>query len=201
MPALKQCTAATGQDNACANAQNVCYRYIEGDITNQADFDVYDVREPSNDPYPPGNYESYLQRSDIRSAIGAKQQFEMCSNDPYEAMASTGDNSRSFLNTLSQVVQSGIQVTLAAGDADYICNYVGGFNVANALTWSQSSTFKSKALSSYTVNGVAKGLYKTVGNLSWLQVYGAGHEVPYYAPEAGLQYFKQTMQKKPLSST
>jgi hypothetical protein len=35
-------------------------------------------------------------------------------------------------------------------------------------------------VSSYTVNGAAGGTFKTVGNLSWLRVFGAGHEVPYY---------------------
>jgi len=37
------------------------------------------------------------------------------------------------------------------------------------------------ATTSYTVNGTAGGLFKTLDNLSWIQVYGAGHEVPYYS--------------------
>jgi len=88
-----------------------------------------------------------------------------------------------------------------AGDADWICNWFGGLAVANAITYSGSSTFNSKAVTNYTVSGVAGGTFKTVGNLSWLRVFGAGHEVPYYQPEVALQVFKQTMQKKPLSST
>lgn len=82
-----------------------------------------------------------------------------------------------------------------------ICNYLGNFNVANSLVWPSSATFKSKTLSSYTVNGTAGGLFKTVSNLSWLQVYKAGHEVPYYQPALALQAFKQTLGKQPLSST
>jgi Serine carboxypeptidase len=39
--------------------------------------------------------------------------------------------------------------------------------------------FQAEAVSSYTVNGSAAGTYKTVGNLSWLRVFGAGHEVCY----------------------
>ena len=84
---------------------------------------------------------------------------------------------------------------------DFICNYIGGFNVVNAISWSGQSTFSAKTLSSYTVNGNASGLFKTYENLSWLQVYEAGHEVPYYQPQAGLQYFNQTMSQKPLAST
>ena len=88
-----------------------------------------------------------------------------------------------------------------AGDADWICNYLGGFNVVNALPWSQQSAFANLQLKSYTVAGTARGLYKSLANLSWLQVYAAGHEVPFYQPATALQVFKQTMSKAPLSGT
>jgi carboxypeptidase C (cathepsin A) len=77
-------------------------------------------------------------------------------------------------------VQSGIQVLIWAGDADWICNWFGGFDVANGIQYSGSSTFGSKAVQNYTVNGKAGGEFKNVDNLSWLRVFGAGHEVPYY---------------------
>ena len=78
---------------------------------------------------------------------------------------------------------------------------VGGFNVVNAISWPSQSTFSKTALKSYTVSGTARGLFKSVGNLSWLQVYAAGHEVPFYQPATALQVFKQTMSKTPLAST
>jgi hypothetical protein len=56
-------------------------------------------------------------------------------------------------------------------------------------------------VTSYTVNGTAGGTFKNVGNLSWLRVFGAGHEVPYYQPAVALQVFTQTMQKKAIFST
>ena len=90
-------------------------------------------------------------------------------------------DSRSTLSQLSSVVSSGIQTLLWAGDCDYICNFIGGQAVAEAVSWSGQSAFQNMALSSYTVNGNAGGLFKTVENLSWIQVYGAGHEVPYYS--------------------
>jgi carboxypeptidase C (cathepsin A) len=85
------------------------------------------------------------------------------------------------MGELSSVIQSGITVLLWAGDADWICNWIGGLGCANAASWSGQSTFSKMAMSSYTVNGVAGGLYKTLNNLSWLTVFGAGHEVPYYS--------------------
>ncbi|GAB7350124.1 hypothetical protein MBLNU459_g0788t1 [Dothideomycetes sp. NU459] len=201
VPALADCSGITGDNSACESAQTTCYNDIEGPISETGDFDVYDVREPSDDPYPPETYVTYLQSSSVMSAIGAKATYAECPDAPYEKFSNTGDDSRSFMATLGDVVESGIQVLLWAGDADWICNYQGGFNVANALTWASKSTFAKKALSSYTVGGTSYGLFKTVSNLSWFQVYAAGHEVSYYQPEAALQAFNQTMSKKGLSST
>jgi carboxypeptidase C (cathepsin A) len=98
-------------------------------------------------------------------------------------------------------VQSGIQVLIWAGDADWICNWFGGLAVANGIQYSGTSTFASKAVESYTVSGTASGTFKNVGNLSWLRVFGAGHEVPYYQPAVALQVFTQTMQQKAIFST
>jgi carboxypeptidase C (cathepsin A) len=78
------------------------------------------------------------------------------------------------------VVQSGIQVLLWAGDADWICNWFGGLAVANAVDFDGSAAFAAKEAVNYTVDGVAGGTFKTEGNLSWLRVFGAGHEVSYY---------------------
>lgn len=110
-------------------------------------------------------------------------------------------DSRSFLTQLSSVVQSGIQVVVWAGDADWICNWFGGLAAANAITYSGSSAFNSAALAPYTVSGTEGGTFKQSGNFGFLRVFGAGHEVPFYQPQVALQVFKQTMNQKPLSST
>ncbi|KAE9368214.1 carboxypeptidase-like protein S1 [Stipitochalara longipes BDJ] len=201
LPLLQKCTSVTGSNSACENADNTCYNDIEGPLSEVADFDVYDIREPSNDPYPPETYVTYLQSQSVMTAIGAKSTYAECPDAPYEKFTSTGDDARSFLATLSTVVQSGITTLIWAGDADWICNWFGGLAVANAITYSGQSTFQNKAVSSYTVAGTAAGTFKTVGNLSWLRVFGAGHEVPYYQPAVALQVFKQTMSKQAISST
>jgi carboxypeptidase C (cathepsin A) len=91
LPALNACVSS-GSDSDCSNAQNSCYNDIEGPISQAADFDVYDVRQPSNDPYPPSMYVSYLQSSAVRKAIGAKQTYQECPNGPYQQFSSTGDS-------------------------------------------------------------------------------------------------------------
>lgn len=200
LPALKQC-AASGSNSDCTNADNACYDAVEGPITQASDFDVYDVRLDSNADDPPETYADYLARSDVTSKIGARSKYTECPNGAYQKFSSTGDNPRSLLPELSSVVQSGIQVVVWAGDADWICNWVGNYNAAQNVAFNGQNAFRAASLAPYNVNGVESGTFKTQDNFSFLRVYKAGHEVPYYQPALALQVFKQTMSGQALSST
>lgn len=90
LPAVKQCLSS-GSDSDCTNAADTCGQ-IESSIQQAADFDVYDVREPSNDPYPPSTYSDYLADSSVVKAIGAKSTYQECPNGPYNKFSSTGDS-------------------------------------------------------------------------------------------------------------
>lgn len=70
-----------------------------------------------------------------------------------------------------------------------------------ALESIASPAFVSAALKDYTVNGKKYGEYKNAGNLNWLRVYAAGHEVPAYQPQAALAAFTSIMSKQALSSS
>ena len=206
LPPLQSC-ASSGSDSACSNAESVCYNDIEGPLSQSADFDVYDIREPSDDPYPPSTYNSYLARPSVTKAIGAQSTYSECPSAPYNEFSKTGDStylpslplnmqprhrhltnlisvfftdSRSFLSELSAVVSSGVTTLIWAGDADWICNWLGNEVAADAISYSGQSQFQSAPLQPYTVNGNQGGTFKNVGGLSFLRVFGAGHEVPYY---------------------
>jgi carboxypeptidase C (cathepsin A) len=174
LPALQQCTALTGNDAACRTADSRCYNDIEGPLSQLADFDVYDIRQPSADPFPPSTYVGYLQTPSVQKAIGASTKYSECPSAPYNKFKSTGDDARSLLATLSRVVQSGIRVVVWAGDADWICNWYGSAAVVDAIDYSGKAQFQSTALTGYNVNGVEGGQFKTVGNLGFMRVYGAG---------------------------
>jgi carboxypeptidase C (cathepsin A) len=60
------------------------------------------------------------------------------------------------------------------------CNWFGNYDIANTIQYSGSTQFQAAALAPYTVDGTEMGQFKSVGDFSFLRVYKAGHEVPYY---------------------
>ncbi|KAM3534207.1 hypothetical protein ARSEF1564_010345, partial [Beauveria bassiana] len=105
---------------------------------------------------------------------------------------------RSFLKPLSEVIKSGVNVLIWAGDADWICNWIGNYDAIQSIA---PQEFVSASIKPYTVGGKNYGEYKTAGKLNWLRVYKAGHEVPAYQPEAALAAFTSIMSKQSLKST
>ncbi|KAJ5094611.1 Carboxypeptidase S1 [Penicillium angulare] len=201
LSALKECPSPTGGDAACIAASVICAELIESPIASTGNFDVYDVRALSNDPNPPKTYSNYILRPDIVKSIGARSLYQECPTTSSALFSATGDDSRSYLQQLSDVVGSGVRTLMWAGDADWICNWLGYKETANKVSYSGHDECAAKVLVEYTVNGTQKGTYKTVNNLSYLRVFEAGHEVPFYQPEVALQVFKQTMQGKTIIPT
>ncbi|KAF4461546.1 carboxypeptidase D [Fusarium albosuccineum] len=198
VPAFAKCTGLTANDDACGNADDTCNSAIESSLESLADFGYYDIRHPRDDPFPPATYSTYLQSSAVMKAIGTQSTYGECPDAPYQKFMSSGDRGRSFLPTLKQVIDSNITVLIWAGDADWICNWMGNYRALNSIS---SKSFLAQPLKPYTVNGKKYGEFKASGNLSWLRVYEAGHEVPAYQPEAALAAFIATMSKKPISSS
>ncbi|KAL8386824.1 hypothetical protein RB595_010359 [Gaeumannomyces hyphopodioides] len=202
VPAIQKCQGTAGSNSDCLKAADICAKAAEAPIEDAGDFNSYDIRASSKSrDEPPGTHVGYLSNPEIQRAIGAQQRYDECPDKPYMAMYSSGDDSRSFLGRLSTVVQQGTNVLIWAGDADWICNWMGNLDVADMVSHAKADEFKNATMSSYTVGGRQYGEFKTAGSLSWLRVFDAGHEVPFYQPEVSLQAFKQIMQKQPLKST
>ncbi|GKT63868.1 carboxypeptidase D [Colletotrichum tofieldiae] len=195
-PEIGKCTELEGQNDACVAAENACYNAIEAPIEAAKTFNVYDVRA-ADDKFPPSTYAQYLQKPEVLKAIGAKSSYQECPQAPYDRFTSTGDGQRSFLNKLQEVTKKDVQVLIWAGDSDFICNYMGNYNVAKKIGGDE---FEKAKMEDFKLDGKKKGEYKTAKNFSWLRVYEAGHALAAYQPEVAFEAFKQTMSKKPISS-
>ncbi|KAI0000718.1 putative carboxypeptidase S1 [Xylariaceae sp. FL0662B] len=191
-PAFDQC-AATGTADACVSAFTTYYKEIEYPLMDamnaNPNFVLADVR--LSGLRPPTTHVAYLQRPDVQKALGARVNYT--DNGGAEGFFKTGDDPRSFLGQLSAVVRAGVRVLIWTGDADYVSNWIGTLRVADAAEWPGQEAFGSKTLDPYTLNGVQKGTFKSLENFSFVRVFEAGHNIPFYQPEASLQIFKQIM--------
>ena len=181
-PPLAKCRAS-GSEADCRASDSACYNAIQGPLSSGTsnggvasyDFDVYDIRQPSNDPFPPKTYSTYLTDPSVVKAIGAKSKYQECPTGILQMFNNTGDNSRPFLSQLSDVVKSGVQTVVWAGDADWICNWFGGKAAAEAVSFGGQAAFQSKELAPYTVGGDHGGDFKQQDNFGFLRVFGSGH--------------------------
>ncbi|KAF7972815.1 hypothetical protein HWV62_17010 [Athelia sp. TMB] len=193
----QNCYAAgnsTGSTKICVNADNYC-----GSIGNDAigNLDPYDLRQSSAASFPPEYYVNYLALSSVTKAIGATSStYSECPDAPYEGFAKTGDDARTLLPQLGNVVDSGLRVLIWAGDADIICNWLGGHAAVLAMTWSGSAALAATPLTNITLAGTPIAAVQNVKNFTFARVYGAGHEVP----AAALAIFEQIIAGQPLHS-
>lgn len=83
---------------------------------------------------------------------------------------------------------------LTPRDSDYICNWFGGQAVSLAIKYAHSKQFADAGYVPFVYDGVEYGETREYGNFSFTRIYEAGHEVPYYQPQAALALFKRTIQ-------
>jgi hypothetical protein len=69
----------------------------------------------------------------------------------------------------------------------------GGEAVSLAVNYTHHEEFMAAGYVPFKVDGTEYGEVRQYGNFSFLRVYEAGHEVPYYQPEASLEMFRRVM--------
>ncbi|KIM60463.1 hypothetical protein SCLCIDRAFT_1216729 [Scleroderma citrinum Foug A] len=197
----KSCYAAgnsSSSDAVCSNAYQYCGQFVATPATG--DRDPYDLRQNSSELFPPEYYANYLNRTDVMSKIGAEAEYQECADDPFTLMLNTGDQGRTLLPQLSALADSKLKILMWAGDTDIICNWVGGYAAALAMTWYGKDKLNGAPLSNMTLNGTPIASVVNVDNFSYARVYGAGHEVAAFRPAAALEIFSQIIRGEQLHS-
>ncbi|KAI8868591.1 alpha/beta-hydrolase [Ramicandelaber brevisporus] len=181
-PLIQQCYNNPSSNTTCSRATSSCNNGILGVDISPAG--MYDVRVPQQDDPYRGDYESYLQQSYVRTALGVgSATYTQCSNSVYSNYVNSGDWMRPYHTLIPQILAKNVRVLLYAGDADYICNAIGNKAAAFALTWPGKSGFNAAPTNAWTVNGQAAGQSWAYQNFAFVTVYEAGHMMPENQPE------------------
>ncbi|CAO3637062.1 unnamed protein product [Cunninghamella blakesleeana] len=192
---IQQCYDSKSSDD-CDSAENFCASNIETVYSNSGR-SYYDVR--TSDEIP-NTYIKFLNSASTRKAIGASSTYTECSNSAGSKFGS--DGILDFSPQVADLLNNGVRVLLYSGDADYICNWYGNYAWSSQLKFQGSDKYQGSSMKGWSLNGkeVGQVQYASGSNLTFVRVYEAGHEVPYYQPEASLQMFTDHINNKPVGS-
>ena len=156
---------------------------------------VYDVRmdcEGNDLCYDALTYiSSWLNKPETIAAVGAEvDSFESCNFDINRSFQMAGDWMQPIHELIPGLLEK-IPVLIYAGDADFICNWLGNQAWTNALEWPGHEVFASQEPQALMMGDKQTGKYKTHGNFTFIQIYEAGHMTPMDQPEASLDFINR----------
>ncbi|KAI8921860.1 Alpha/Beta hydrolase protein [Powellomyces hirtus] len=151
---------------------------------------IYDIRSKC-DPSNPlcysilGDIEAYLNQPEVQAALNVDRQYEGCKQDINMKFMMAGDWMKPFVRVLPPILAKGINVLIYAGDADFICNWIGNKAWTLELEWEHSEGFQNAKDEKWISKGTGKpaGEFRHFKNFAFLRVYEAGHMVPYDQPK------------------
>ncbi|KAK7705003.1 hypothetical protein SLS57_010286 [Botryosphaeria dothidea] len=179
----------------CREATNFCRGEVEEPYYNYGNRGVYDIRHPYDDPTPPDYFVDFLNLASTQEALGVNINYTTTNSRYVNAgFQSTGDFVfPDFKEDLEWILAQNVRVALQYGDADYICNWLGGEAVSLAVEYANSAEFREAGYAPLLVDGTEYGVVRQYGNFSFTRLYDAGHETPYYQPVATLEHFRRVL--------
>ena len=173
----------------CLPALELCEMSLEIPYTLTG-MNPYDMRAKCAVPplcYDFSNVNTYLQRDDVRAALGVKGRWADCSKSVTIRFELSGDYIKNYQQLLPELLGAGVRVLIYAGDQDYICNWLGNQAWTLALPWPGQGAFRAAAVADWPAGAKKAGELRASGPLSFLRVLDAGHMVPMDQPAAALR--------------
>lgn len=196
--AVKPCTSMITKcqksDAACLAAQAFCNAALVAPYAGSG-LNVYDVREECKVPplcYDFSSVDKFLNLQSTREALHVNKhsaKWTSCNMDVHSRFSY--DWMKNFHQLVTPMIESGIEVLVYAGDADFIVNWYGCKAWTLELDWSKKAEFQQAPDNDWSVDGKKAGKLRNVGPFSFLQVFEAGHMVPLNQPKNSLAMLKQ----------
>ncbi|KAJ4295345.1 hypothetical protein N0V90_007356 [Kalmusia sp. IMI 367209] len=181
----------------CAKASDACW-YIQGKALQLSGRSPYDIRVTPPNSFPSYAYLEYLNSADVLQSIGAKVNFTESNPQVFQAFDQTGDDVRGTqIQELADLLARGVRVAFIYGDADIICNWIGGEAVSLAVARESPShaAFPAAGYADIIANtSYVGGHVRQFGNLSFSRIFDAGHTVPSYQGETAFEVFSRIVE-------
>lgn len=183
----------------CVPASIYCNNAIMGPYQRTGQ-NVYDVRgkcEDSNNLcYPAlGWISDWLNQPNVLKALGVEVDgYDSCNFDINRNFLFNGDWMQPYHRLVPGLIEQ-IPVLVYAGDADFICNWLGNKAWTEALEWPGQKKFAPSKLTDLKLNAASDGKkigeWKSEGNFTYMRIHAGGHMVPMDQPEASLDFFNR----------
>ncbi|EXJ67182.1 uncharacterized protein A1O5_09829 [Cladophialophora psammophila CBS 110553] len=166
---------------------------------------VYDVRgkckDSSNLCYPElGWISKWLNDKSVMKALGVEVDgYDSCNFDINRNFLFQGDWMQPFHRLVPGIIEK-MPVLIYAGDADFICNWLGNKAWAEALEYPDHEKFAAAEMEDLRLDaskdGRKIGEVKSHGNFTFMRIHAGGHMVPLDQPEASLEFFNRWLAKE-----
>ncbi|CAK3800973.1 Carboxypeptidase Y A [Lecanosticta acicola] len=176
---------------SCVPASIYCNNALIGPYqrTGKNPYDVREQCKNGNLCYDELDWiQEYLNRAEVKKALGAEiDNYDSCNMDINRNFLFNGDWMQPFHRLVPGILKE-IPVLIYAGDADYICNWLGNLAWTNELEWSGQKAYQKASLEDLKLSddGSKIGSVKSAQNLTFTRIHAAGHMVPYDQPAASL---------------
>ncbi|KAI9726419.1 MAG: hypothetical protein M1828_001241 [Chrysothrix sp. TS-e1954] len=182
---------------SCVPASIYCNNALLGPYQRTGQ-NVYDVRgkceDSSNLCYSElGWISKYLNEPKVMKALGAEvSSYDSCNFDINRNFLFAGDWMKPFHRLVPDLLEQ-LPVLIYAGDADFICNWLGNLAWTEALEWPGQKEYKKAKMTPLTLLDSDKetGAVKSSGNFTFARLHAGGHMIPYDQPEASLDMFNR----------
>jgi cathepsin A (carboxypeptidase C) len=187
---------ATESALACVPAAIYCNNALLGPYQRTGQ-NVYDVRRKCDDTsnlcYTGLGYvTNYLNQPEVMHAVGAEvDSYDSCNFDINRNFLFHGDWMKPYHRLVPGILEQ-IPVLIYAGDADFICNWLGNKAWSDALEWPGHEEYAATEMQDLEIvvgtdRGKKIGQFKTAGNFTFMRIFAGGHMVPLDQPEASLE--------------
>ena len=148
-----------------------------------------------------GAFQTWLNENSPTKALGAEvDSYDCCNLDINRNFLFQGDWLQPFHRLVPGLIEGISPFLIYAGDADFICNWLGNKAWADALEYPGHKEFKAAETKDLHLDGSKKGRkigeVKSHGNFTFIRIHAGGHMVPLDQPEASLEFFNRWLAKE-----
>ena len=177
---------------ACKQAMLNCNIALLTPVTDTG-VNVYDLRKkclrPPGHCYHTANIGTYLNSHRVKTTLKVKQAWTECNSAAHQNLM--GDWLKNYERHIPTMLKNGHTALIYAGDADYMCNWLGNQKWTQAMKWHGQKGYLKAPDLTWKVNGEVRGTVRHSDGLTFVRIHDAGHMVPRDAPGASLAMLQQ----------